>query len=795
MRQATSDPVEAGLTDAGVLDAVPDGLWAVRPDGTTAWANAAFHRMVGQHGGATFAGTAAIDRVVPGDRPLLVRLLAALADGSVPADELHCAVVRLDGGSTPVAIRCTPIAVGWLLRVREDGGQQLLAELRHRESQLEEAQAIARTGSWEHDHATGELSWSREMYRVLGVDPATFVPRLSTLVSLLHPEDCELALEGYRELTGAGQEAEVEVRLHPVGRTSDRWVRVRGRVTHAEDGRLLARGTAQDVTEARESEQSMAFLRAMAELANQSSSLADMSARDDHVRHLSRWPSIQLAVPVAGHGLLFLPGWVDLDLATEQHAQDLAARAAARREVLCERSPSGTYSIAGAAVVDGEVVCAIVSDTRSKWPPDASGRSVFDQILLLLASVAEREARATDLAAARDEARAASRAKSEFLAAMSHEIRTPLTGVIGLTELLAASRLDAAQRQMTDGLDQAGRTLLSLVDDILDLSKIEAGRLQLETITFDPERVLRASVDLLAPRARDKDLHLVVTAAPDVPVGLVGDPVRFGQVVTNLVANAVKFTAVGEVAVRLSCDAGPDTGPELRVEVCDTGIGVEPDAVPRLFDPFVQADASTTRRYGGSGLGLAISSRIVEATGGRIGVQSAPGVGSTFWFTTPLVLPAGGPRPAAGGGRTTPHVPVAPPPGRTSTRLRVLVAEDNPINQLVTRGLLDAVGYDAVVVSDGAAAVAALEADPTGFCAVLMDCQMPVMDGWEATRTIRSRTRSNAARVVIIALTASVTAEERTRCHEAGMDDYLTKPVSADALRAALARITAPQVG
>jgi len=384
------------------------------------------------------------------------------------------------------------------------------------------------------------------------------------------------------------------------------------------------------------------------------------------------------------------------------------------------------------------------------------------------------------LAAARDEAMQASRMKSEFLATMSHEIRTPLNGVIGLTELLLQTELTSTQEGLADGIAQAGRTLLLLINDILDLSKIEAGKLELENVDFEVREAVDRAVALMLEPARERSVDLVVACRADVPRTLRGDPVRFGQIVTNLVSNAVKFTQDGQVTLRVEAGRSNADGPLLRVEVADTGIGIPPDVQPLLFESFSQADASTTREYGGTGLGLAICRRLVHALGGEIGFTSEVGVGSTFWFTAAFEDAS----PMAAG-RTVPRRGHLTAVGRAQGT--VLVAEDNAVNQLVARGMLEALGYSVEFAQDGEEAVTAVTSDPDRFVAVLMDCQMPRLDGYAATRAIREQ-EAPGTWLPIIAMTASVVLGEEDRCLEAGMDDFIVKPVDFALLESTLAK-------
>ncbi|MBO2453451.1 MASE1 domain-containing protein [Actinomadura barringtoniae] len=398
--------------------------------------------------------------------------------------------------------------------------------------------------------------------------------------------------------------------------------------------------------------------------------------------------------------------------------------------------------------------------------------------------VTVRKAIEDELAAARDQAVEASRLKSAFLATMSHEIRTPLNGVIGLAHALLAGPLDTEQRRRADGIRDAGESLLAISNDILDLSKIEAGALVLDDRAFDPVATVQEAVALFEAAAADKGLTLQVRAWRSESGWVRGDRTRVRQVVLNLVSNAVKFTSEGEIIVAVGLTEPPEdpARTSIRIEVRDTGEGIPPDVQARLFEPFVQADASTTRRHGGTGLGLAISRRLATAMGGDLTAFSAPGEGTTFRFT--LALPHAPPPAVA-----TPDRAAGDRPAAGAARARILLVEDNALNQMVAREVLTSLGYRFDVASDG---VQAVELTRTRrYQAILMDCQMPVMDGYTATRAIRRRDRDHTP---IIALSASVFAEDRQRCLAAGMDDFIAKPFDLNELAATLARWTADPV-
>ncbi len=949
-----AQPAQLSSTYRQIVESGNEGIWVFDLHGRTAYVNLRMAQMLG-YSVAEMMQLSLFDVLDDDGRDQGAAFLARQRAEGGTTESAECLLLRRDGEPVWTVVSHSPwldddgSVRGLIAFVNDITERRRLGDaLRRREEQLAEAQRVAHLGSWEWDIAADELVWSDELYRIFGLRPGEFGGSLPAYLELVHPDDRALSREIVQACLNGQPTFEFEQRILVPGRDSVLWVRTAGEVLVDEAGAPeRMRGTALDITAYKDTEDRLRratsryrLLQTMAAAANEAQTLeqvARVSVRE-LCRHL-RWPAGRFYLVTGPDGGPVPTGdWHRSESADASDQQDAAVAA-----VIAELGEVSAYAldvVAGARTrwsADPEeaapcpplIACAVpvlsqgevVAVLEFVVPAEGERReaqAIWDEVAIQLAVVAERERTSTELHAARDTALAALRAKSAFLATMSHEIRTPMNGVIGLAELLLASNLDDRQRQYVSGVQTAGDALLTIINDILDFSKIEAGRVELRPTDIDVNQVIEEVAVLLARQAQAKGLELITRHEPGTECPLRGDPSRLRQVLINLTANAIKFTERGEVvvSVRFDREAAEDTDTTaVRFEVVDTGIGIDTRDQRLIFEPFTQVDASTTRRFGGTGLGLAISRDLVESMGGRLQVDSRPGVGSRFGFTLQLprsdaaatVARPCGPAPdwagvpvlvvddnatnrlildeqlrgwgldpqlaesagtaldllvgAAAQGRPIPlalldmtmpdvdglalarrieDTPVlaatrlvlltstdvtpaqlagiglaahldkpvrsiqlhdclaevmrplldpepdqdaAPRPARG--RGRVLVVEDNAINQLVARGLLDRLGFECDLAGTGFEALDALAR--TDSAAVLMDCQMPEMDGYTATGELRQREGARR-HTPVIAMTAGALDGDEARCLAAGMDGYVPKPIDSSQLEAVLDR-------
>ena len=681
--------------------------------------------------------------------------------------------------------------------------------LRRSEKNLKLAQAVSQTGSWHLDIVNDILEWSDEAYRIFGIECGRKL-NLELLLNCIHPEDRQYVLTEWSAAVQGSRSYDIEHRI--VAGDQIKWVRERADIRFSPEGKALAGlGTVQDITEHKTAETLMqrdreqqATLRGLLEAVLKGKALE--KTLDYCLTQLLAvsWLSI---LPKGGIFLMEEDGQT-LRLAV---AKDLSPQIMA----LCARVPSGRC-LCGRAAASRQMQYASCVDARHEiaYPdmsdhghyavPIISGSRLLGVLVLYLPPGFQRDPlkeqfissvtdilagfitrryteqalaeyqsnleeqvsiRTAELETARIEAERLARVKSEFLANMSHEIRTPLNAVLGFAQIGQRESRGRKSSEYFQRIVDSGQLLLGVINDILDFSKIEAGKLGVESRPFNLRAVIANTTSFVATTAKSKGLDYAVSHEPDLPEWVLGDAQRLQQILLNLLSNAVKFTEKGEVRLRIARE-----GKDIYFRVIDTGIGMSEEQMSRLFSPFEQADGSTTRKYGGTGLGLAISRNLASLMDGEITVDSAPGKGSSFILRLPLPAaePVVGDRASA-----------QPDRGRRLNKVRVLAAEDVEVNQLILEELLGREGAQVVLADNGRQALERVEgAGASSFDVVLMDVQMPVMDGHEAARRIREL----APDLPIIGLTAHAMAEEREKCLASGMADHVTKPIDIDTL-------------
>ncbi len=709
-----------------------------------------------------------------------------------PFDVEH-RVVRRDGTLRVVRSR------GQVVAAQRDGVARLVGstiditdgrvaheQLRHSEEKFRSLVANIPDVTWTAAIDRRTVYISPNVEQIFGFRPAEICKGAAELwFGRIDPDDSERISGAFQKLFTGGHPFDVEYRWQ---RKDGQWIWIHDRAyrTYEKDGAYYADGTFSDITERKRAEADLQSKTALLE--------AQANATIDGI----------LVVDDQGQRLLHNRRLVELLKIPAEILADKDDRYLLQHVVTLIKDPKSFLSKidhlnkhpSETSRDEIEFKNGSVLDRYSAAVIDKNGQYLGR--IWVFRDITERKWAEQQMRTAKEVAEAANRAKSQFLANMSHEIRTPMNGVIGVTGLLLDTELTPEQRQYAEIVRTSGEALLKVINDILDFSKIEARKMMLETTDFDLQSVLQGALAVLAIKAKEKGLALTCEVESATPRLLRGDPGRVRQVLLNLLGNAVKFTAKGKVSATVRVDAQDDKKVTLRFSVSDTGVGFRQGSASALFEPFMQGDGSSTRRYGGTGLGLTISKQLVEIMGGQIGVESEEGRGSRFWFTSVFEKqpPGGG---LAGAKKNTVEILTAHIAQSIQTPVklhpaRILLAEDNLINQQVALAILRKLGYRAYLAANGVEALQALrDAD---YDVVLMDCEMPEMDGWEATRYIREkRTGIRNPQIPVIAITAHALSGDQDKCLQAGMNDYLSKPVEPHQLAAVLEKWLKPSLG
>jgi PAS domain S-box-containing protein len=654
------------------------------------------------------------------------------------------------------------------------------------EAQLQEASdrfAIATDsagiGVWVFDPAGDCLKWDERMHEIYGLPAAAGAVRYGTWGERLHPDDRERCLAEIAAALRGEQPYDTEFRIiRPDGEV--RYVKASARTLRAADGRTARlTGVNIDVTERRRAELGLLETSSMLRTILDSASETSVVATDP-----------DLVIKVFNAGAVRLLGYAAdevIDCITLLDLHD--------RQELRERSRELGGESSSAAELQTVLIEPSALDRERDWTyVRKDGTRVTVSLVVsgmytlagelvgyigVAHDVTRQKQYEESLRDATQRAENANRAKSQFLANMSHEIRTPMNAVIGLSYLLTETHLDTEQRQLLAKIQSSSNSLLAIINDVLDLTKIEAAELIVESTVFSPYSLLRGICDVISIQARAKRIDLHIEVADDLPIAVKGDATRLHQILTNLLVNAVKFTDRGGVTLRVTRIEETPAGVTLRFAVGDTGIGISPAAQAHLFAPFSQADASITRRYGGTGLGLSIVKSLTELMGGSISLSSTPGVGSEFTVVLTFA-------PAAAELLAAPQRYAQSPAGRALASVRILLVDDSDINLDVTKRILELHGGEVRLANNGLEACDRLRVQPYDFDVVLMDVQMPLLDGYQATRYIRAEL--GLVDLPVIALTAGALSSERQRAVAAGMDDFIVKPFDAPTLITSILR-------
>ena len=701
----------------------------------------------------------------PDDRAAAKTAWLAVAASGRTFDYIY-RVVHADGKLLHVCARARAVAlpggspggyVGSVIDVSDEVATR--AQLQATNAFLARAEQIAGVGGWRVDLRTNEVLWTAQTRRLHELPP-DYRPRGDEYLRFFAPEAQRVIRSTAERSMATGEPWDVQL---PMTTASGRqiWVRSIGQVEFRDGRPAVLLGAMQDVTESQLARVALEQSQERLHRALEGSGLAlwDLDVHTGTIYLSATWSLMRGGEP----GEIHCNARELLDLVPQE---DLPSITAGLEKVLA--GTSSHYAVQHRVRrLDGSLLW-IHSEGRVA---DRGAGGVPLRMVGTNRDITQARQAEQDLREARDAADAASRAKSQFLATMSHEIRTPLNGIIGMTRLLLDEPLAPEVQRHADLIDRSAHSLLALVNDILDVSKIEAGQMEIESVAFDLHELVEDVATLYRLRATEKSLLFRVRVERDVPQFVQGDPTRIRQVLVNLLGNALKFTQAGSISLELRATTQP-AAYLLEFTVADTGIGIPAEVQPQLFTRFMQADSATTRKFGGTGLGLAIVQQLVQLMDGSVRVRSAPGQGSRFVVALPV-------RAAQEAAPASVWQDLPAPSADT----RILIAEDNTTNQVVAFGMLRKLGYENVrLANNGIEACEIAMAEP--FDLILMDCQMPEMDGYESTR----RLRAAGCTSTIVAMTANAIKGDRERCIEAGMNDYVTKPIDIRILRGVLAR-------
>ena len=609
---------------------------------------------------------------------------------------------------------------------------------------------MAQVGGWEVDLNTMTPIWSEEVCRIHEVPP-DYQPDLEQAINFYAPEARPIVTKAVQDGLEKGTPWDFELPFI-TAKGNHIWVRAIGEIIFENGKAVRMFGTFQNITDRKTTELE---LHKAHEVARQYERLFKNSNVMPAIADMNGY--FKVINPTWARNL----GYTENELKSRPfiefvHPDDI-------KKTIAEATKLADTTIETIAF-ENRYIRKDGSICWLSW--HAASDHEMQQIYAIAIDVTSRKEAEQALQKSKEEAVQASQAKSEFLANMSHEIRTPLNGIIGMTNLALQTKLNEEQFEYIETVKASGETLFTLVNDILDLSKIEAGKLTLDPIPFLLRQELQDTIKSFHFKAQEKNLKLVSQIAPEIPNTLTGDIHRIKQVLINLLGNAIKFTQSGKICLNLSQVQNTNDKITLQFSVKDTGIGIAPQKQNSIFDEFSQADTSTTRKFGGTGLGLAISKNLVTMMNGHMCVQSELGQGSTFTFTVQVERAQQEIIPSQNTVSNTPQI---------ENVLHILLAEDNPVNQKLAIRLLEKQGHQVTAVKDGSDAIQAFEENT--FDLILMDMQMPEMDGIEATQSIREREQINGGHIPIIALTADALKGTKEKCLSAGMDEYITKPI------------------